>query len=249
VLRKAMDVLSLFDSTRREIGVLEAVGRLGWPKSTTSRILSAMARAGFIDRDESSRRYRVGMRLAALGVFAQQSTTLQRLVRPALEWLTAQTGETASLAVLTGSEGVDVEVVESSHSIKPSDFVGRRFPLHATASGKVLLAWLSSDELRELLELPLKRYTPATITSLKALLTDLEHVRHDGYSTAVGEFEEDLFAIASPVRNHTGVVVGAVAIGAPISRSSRKPTPRLAKSVMEAAGRASAALAYRERTG
>src|SRR2546425_1106961 len=144
-----MDVLSLFDPARRELGVLEAALWLGWPKSTTSRILSAMARAGFIDRDDGSRRYRVGMRLAALGVFAQQSTTLQRLVRPALEWLTADTGETSSLATLTGSEGVDIEVVEGSHWVKHADFVGRRFPLHATASGKVLIAWLSPDKSEE----------------------------------------------------------------------------------------------------
>src|SRR6266480_6943604 len=136
-----MDILGLFDHGTRELGVIDAARSLGWAKSTTSRILTAMARAGFIDRDEGSRRYRVGMRLAALGVFAQQSTTLQRLVRPELERLTAHTGETSSLAVLSGSEGVDIDIVESLRRVKHHDWVGRRFPLHATASGKTLIAW------------------------------------------------------------------------------------------------------------
>jgi DNA-binding IclR family transcriptional regulator len=244
MLRKAMEVLALFSPTRREIGVLEASELLGRPKSTVSRWLNAMAEAGFLDRDEESRRYRVGIHLAALGELARKSTSLQRLARPALEWLTGATGETSDLVVLTGSEAINVEVVESPRPVKHVGWVGRRLPLHATAAGKCLLAWQPDTEVRSLLRLPLARFTPATITDVDCLLDELARVRELGYSTAWAELEEDLVGVASPVRDHTGSVVGVLTIGAPISRLTREALPQVASQVIAASNSVSRALGY-----
>ena len=243
MLRKAMDVLGLFATRRMQLGVLEVAEALGWPKSSTSRILAGMAASGFLDRDDGSGPYRVGARLAAVAVFAQQSASLQRLARPALERLRDETGETASLAVLAGKEMVDLEVVESLRRVRHSDWVGRHGPLHATAAGKALIAWMPPAEIRKRV-MPMKRYAPRTITDFPELLEDLSQVRDRGYAIAVRELEDDLVAIAAPIRNQNGEILGVAAIGAPASRAPGRTLPALAKAVLEAAATASEALAF-----
>lgn len=244
MLRKAMKVLSLFSPTRRELGVVEAAELLDASKSTVSRWLSSMEDAGFLSRDPVSARYRVSMRLAALGELAKQSTSLQRLALPALERLTARTGETSDLVVLVGGEAVNVEVVHSPRPIKAVGWVGRWLPLHATAAGKSLLAWRSEAEVRRLLRWPLDRFTEHTITDEAAFFAELRETRARGYSVAFAELESDLAGIAAPVRDHTGEVVGTLTIGAPISRVPRGALPQTARVVMDISDEVSREMGY-----
>jgi IclR family KDG regulon transcriptional repressor len=244
MLRKAMRVLSLFSPSRRELGVVETAELLNVSKSTVSRWLSAMEAAGFLARDPATARYRVSMRLAALGELAKQSTSLQRLALPALERLTARTGETSDLVILVGGDGVNVEVVQSPRPIKAVGWVGRRLPLHATAAGKALLAWKPEAEIRRLLPTPLERFTGNTLTDMDALLRHLAEIRARGYSVAAAELEEDLAGIAAPVRDHTGEVVGVLTIGAPLSRVPPESFAGYAREVVAASDLVSAELGY-----
>jgi IclR family transcriptional regulator, acetate operon repressor len=246
MLGKAMNVLRLFSPLRRDLGVIEAAELLGTSKSTVSRWLSAMEQAGFLAREGSNGRYRLSMELAALGDLARQSTSLQRLARPALEQLTAATGETSDLVVLEGNEAVNVDMVESPQPVKLVGWLGRRLPLHATASGKVLLAWRDPAEVQALLRLPLQRFTNATVTSTDALLRELAEVRELGYAAACGELEEDLVGIAAPVQDRHGKIVGVISIGAPLSRVPGDSIPALAKQVGDAARSVSGQLGYVE---
>jgi DNA-binding IclR family transcriptional regulator len=184
------------------------------------------------------------MRLAALGELARQATSLQRLSRPALERLTASTGETSNLVILEDGEAVNVDVVESPRPLKHVGWLGRRLPKHATASGKTLLAWRSRDEVLSLLELPLRKFTHTTITEVDALLEQLAEIRRVGYSVAWKEFEEDLVGIAAPVRDFTGGVVGVLTIGAPISRVALTMVPALGLKVVAVADAVSKDLGY-----
>ncbi len=245
MLRKAMDVLNLFGGERRELGVLEVAQLLNKPKSTTSRWLSDMEAAGFLERDVASGRYRISMRLAALGELARQSTSVQRIARPALEALTAATGETSNLVVLSGREAVNVEMVESPHPLKHVGWVGRRMPLHATAAGKALIAWLPPKQIRSLIKAPLAAHAKSTITTVTRYLRELETVRARGYAIAVSELEDDLSALAAPVFDHAGAVVGALTISAPITRVPRSALGGVAPTVLNAARTVSAALGYR----
>ena len=247
MLRKAMEVLDLFGGERRELGVLEVAALLGRPKSTTSRWLAEMEKAGFLERDVASGRYRISMRLAALGELARQSTSVQRLARPALEALTAETGETSNLVVLSGKEAVNIEVVESPRPVKHTGWIGRRMPLHATSAGKALIAWLPPKQIRALIKGPLTRQARRTITSVAEYMRELEQVRALGYATAAAELEDDLSAVAAPVFDYAGGVAGALTISAPISRVPRDALAGLAPAVIKAAREVSAALGYRLR--
>jgi IclR family acetate operon transcriptional repressor len=245
MLRKTMEVLSLFSLTRREIGVVEVAESLGRPKSTVSRWLAAMERAGFLQRDAESGRYRLSLRLAALGEVARQTTTLQRTARPLLGWLAEQTGETANLTVLIGLEAVNVEVADSPRPVMHIGWVGRRLPIHATASGKALLAHAGGALVTALLARGLERFTPETITEGDALRAELELVRARGYATVWAELEPDLAAVAAPVRDHRGVVVAAIAIGGPVSRCPRPQLDTLAVHVLQAGHELSEKMGYR----
>jgi len=245
MLRKAMEVLALFSLEERELGVLQVAERLDRPKSTVSRWLSAMERADFLDRDPDSSRYRLSLRLAALGDVARQTTTLQRSARPWLNWLAQRTGETANLTVLVGTEAVNVEVADSPRPVMHIGWVGRRLPVHATASGKVLLAYADGGVVAMVFGAKLERFTAETITNARKFRSELELVRTRGYATVWGELEPDLAAVAAPVRDHRGIVVAAIAIGRPVSRCAPEQLDILAADVLRAAGTVSEKLGYR----
>jgi DNA-binding IclR family transcriptional regulator len=245
MLHQAMEVLELFTRARRELGVTEVAHALDRPKSTVSRWLAAMERADFLERDGDSGRYRVSLRLAALGEVARQTTTLQRLARPYLIALAERTGETANLTVLVGIEAVNVEVADSPRPVMHIGWVGRRLPVHATASGKVLLAHAGEAIVAAALAGGLARITPETITDAAMLRAELELVRERGYATVWAELERDLAAVAAPVRDHRGVVVAAIAIGGPVSRCAREQLLALAAHVMTAAHELSEMMGHR----
>ncbi|HEU5209354.1 MAG TPA: IclR family transcriptional regulator [Longimicrobiales bacterium] len=246
MIEHVMEVLDLFNASRREIGVIEAAELLGRPRSTTSRWLSRMLTAGFLDRDPDSGRYRVSMRLSAVGELARQAIPLQRLAYPWLEQITASTGETSNL-VLLGADGIgiNVEAVESPRQVAHMGAVGRRFPLHASAAGKALLAWRSTEEVKSLLSFPLERRTANTIADLDALLVELAAVRVRGYAVNWAESEDDLVGIAAPVRDHRDEVICALSISAPVWRVSRDDLPRLGRQIVDPAMSLSRSLGWR----
>ena len=245
MLVKSMSVLELFSPSRKEIGVVDAANLLGLGKGTLSRWMSAMETAGFLDRDAVSLRYRLSARMAVIGEMARDATSLQRLASAELQWLAATTGETSNLAVLVGAEAMNLSAVESPRPIMHTGWVGRRLPVHATAAGKSLLAWHDPAELRRMLPAELPRLATRSITTLTDFLVELVKVREQGYSVAWAEMEDDLAAVGAPVRNHTGRVVGALTIGAPISRVPPERLQLCSDAVQQAASSLSEQLGYR----
>jgi IclR family transcriptional regulator, acetate operon repressor len=244
MVSNAMQVLRLFAPERPELGVVEAAALLHKPKSTTSRWLRAMEEAGFLERDATSGRFRLSLVLAALGEVARESTSLQRLGRPILEALTERTGETSNLVVLDGNTGVNVEVVRSPQPVQHVGVLGRRLPLHATAAGKVLMAWLPAGQRDSLLAGGLPACASRTVIRRDALEEELARVRGKRFATAWKELEEDLAAASAPVRDHQGRVVAAMTTSGPITRITPDSLDQLADHVRKGADQLSAALGY-----
>jgi DNA-binding IclR family transcriptional regulator len=245
MIQQTMRVLRLFSPDRRELGVTEAAELLGRPKSSVSRLLRSMETEGFLHRDETSGRFRLSLGLAALGELARASTSMQRLARPVLEDVVARTGETTNLVVLDGGEAVNVEVVRSSRAVQHVGVLGRRLPLHATAAGKVLLAWAPPAVRDRVLSGPLPALASRTLTDPGDLARELACVRAQGYATASRELEEELAAVSAPVMDHRGSVVAAVTTSAPLSRVDAARWPGLVLHVTGAAAALSSALGHR----
>lgn len=244
MLEQAMEVLGLFTMTRRELGLADVARLLDRPKSTVSGWLSAMHEAGLLDRAGGPGRYRLGIRLTALGELAKHSTTLQDVAQPLLGQLARRTRETASVNVLIGTDVVNAMVVESPLPIRGAGGVGIPLPIHATAAGKVLVAWRPPEEARHLLPLRFHLFTPATIPDAATFLEHLAEVRAKGYAVADREMAPDLCALSAPVRDASREVVAAISVAAPSSRVEGSRIPALLEEIVETASEVSRLLGY-----
>jgi len=209
---RVLALLTSFDDTRTEQGVTELAQSIGVHKSTASRLAAVLERAGLLSRH--GRRYRLGLETVRLGALALRDFDFVAGMRPAMERLSAQTGETINLAVPDGPAILHVAEVPATFILGCSTgWTGRRTPPHAAANGKVLLAYGSVPVPRRL-----DRYTADTITDPAALAAELARVRASGWAAAVGELEEGLVAVAAPVFDAAGACVAALSVSGPAFR-------------------------------
>ena len=206
-------------------------------------------RLGFLARDLGSERYRLGLLLAELGTIALSRMGLREKARPIMERLANETGEVVCLAVLERNRSVYVEVVEGRHGLRLRATVGSVAPLHASATGTVLLAYMSEAAVRAIAaETGLPKLTSITLTRIEPLLERLAEIRLRGYSIDVGESEEGLTGWRRP-RGPSGAVEAALVIAGPGARVLADDGHRWAPVVVTAATEISATLARRAPSG
>ena len=179
-------------------------------------------------RDPDSTRYRLSWALYELGTNVVRGVSLTRIARPYLDRLAAQTGESALLSILDEDAVLYLDRSEAPTGLRMWADAGRRGPLHATASGKALLAFAPAEILGPILSAPLPEFTRTTVTDPAALRRQLAQVRARGYATCWQEREAGLCSLAVPLRDYTGTVAGALALAGPASRlNARTYQPRL----------------------
>ncbi len=194
----------------------ELARELKLPKSTTSRILGALERQGLIRRDRDGA-YLGGDVLMRFASTQNQDSTLVNKMRPVLENLAAKTSESVNLAVPGNNELKLIDQVDGQYLLGATNWVGRHVPYHASALGKVLLAFGAA-------QIPsgaLQGKTSRTITSRAQLSKELEKVRKSGFAIIDNELEDGLVAVAAPVFGPTGLVVAAISISGPDARISK----------------------------
>src|SRR5947209_2024287 len=191
-VERAVSVLKLFGEAESELGVTELARRLKLHKSTVSRLLSTLEAGGFVQQDPHSGRYRLGLQLATLAGLALTQYELRDVARPWLRELANVSGETTTLSVLDGHEAVNIDQALGPNPVKHLGWIGRRLPLHCTAAGRPLLAYVPAAFLDRLLSRPLARFTPQTITNPIILRRELDRVRQLGYAVAQEEYEAEL---------------------------------------------------------
>ncbi len=231
---KALAILAAFGTTRPELGVSELAAELGLHKSTVSRLLATLHARGLVRREGG--RFSPGPELARLGALAFSQLAVTHVARGPLERLAEETGETVNLAIPQGAQALNVLQVQTAHFVGVTDWTGRGAPLHATANGKVLLAFGAAELADELPQL-----TPRTITDRKALRAELEHARREGWAAAVEELELGLVAVAAPVFDALGACVAAVSVSGP---SYRMEVERAGRASVAAAAEISDCLGY-----
>jgi DNA-binding IclR family transcriptional regulator len=244
-LDRAAAILGCFLSEGPELTVRDVSARTRLHKSTAHRILMALQCNGFIEHDEVSGRYHLGLQLVKLGEHAVGRLDVRVIARPFVVDLSAETGETVLMAVMDGDQVVVLDRVDGAKSATTPSLPGRLFPAHCTALGKAMLAGLADAELTRLLgRRQLKRFTARTVTAMEALLADLRDIRRRGYAIADEEMGADLGAVGAPVRNHTGAVVAAISVVGPSARLHAIGLDRLGAQVKAVADRVSARLGH-----
>jgi DNA-binding IclR family transcriptional regulator len=223
---------------------MELCDKTGLHKSTLYRLLEVLRAHRLICLDEASGSYYLGLRLFELGSIAMRRLNLDRLAQPVLQKLAEQTGETAHLAVLDGSDILAIAKVESRSSLQIRSTTGYRTPAYSSAVGKVLLTGLTGEELDEyFVKTPLVPFTRATITSAARLRAELKTIVEQGYALDHEEHEEGVRCVAAPVRDHTGQIVAGMGVLAPSIRlTGNKRTAEVARMTIAAAATLSSRL-------
>lgn len=249
-LERGLAILGCFTPSRPVLGIADIADELEMSRSTTHRYVITLVALGYLEQG-ASRKYRLGLRVTDLGMAALSSTGLREHARPYLEELRHRTSCTAGVSVLDGEEVLLLDRVRSLRraraAVEPDLQAGSRLPAHSSASGKLLLAHLpEAEQRRAVAAITLKRSGPGTITTKKALRAELERVLEAGVAIDDEELARGLGAIAAPVRDQAGDVVGAVALAAP---SAEIPPGELFEAVgahlLSAAEGLSARMGYR----
>lgn len=228
------------------VGLAELSAVVGLHTSTAFHLAKTLVRLGFLNQDGETKRYRVGSRLFAMAAGALNDNTLLVLGTPVLERLSNATGEASHLATRSRQDVVLVARMAATGMLQMSERTGVTRPPHATAIGKVLLAYMPQAERAKLVaDLPLPQITPHTITDPGLLLRELERVAQQGIGHDRCEFDAEVRCLAMPVRDFAGRCIAAIGISGPIWRMT--PTAVEAKShfLAAAAGELSQLLGYK----
>jgi IclR family pca regulon transcriptional regulator len=249
-LERGLAILGCFTPERPVWGIADLADELGMSRSTTHRYVLTLTMLGYLVQG-ASRKYRLALRVTALGMSAMSSTSLKEHARPCIEELRERTGFTVAAGVLDGPEVLLVDRLRGSrrgqHQIDLDQKPGSRLPAHCTAIGKLLLAHLPNHQQREhIAEMKLTRYTPNTITAKTALRVELQSIREQSLAAAEQEFAPGLYSIAAPVRSAFRETVAALGMDA---HSSMIPLEELIDALgphlIATADRISARLGYR----
>jgi DNA-binding IclR family transcriptional regulator len=240
---RALTILEIL-ARRGDAGVTEIGQELGVHKSTAFRLLAVLEGKGFVEQSVERGTYRLGFGIVRLAGATTARLDLCRVGQQLSEELAAEVGETVNVAILDDSGAVNISQAQGGASIALLNWVGRRTPLHATSSGKVLLAFAPGG-VREILgDKPLERYTSSTIVDPGLLEEHLEQVRAKGWACTEEELEIGLNAVAAPVRGPDGTVVAAMSVSGPAYRLTPDSVPAAAERVVAAADAFSKRIGY-----
>jgi DNA-binding IclR family transcriptional regulator len=244
-VERALHILLAFETDHRELSVGQLSVLLGLPKSTIHRLLATLEQNGFIEQVETTRNYRLGLKLRVLGASVVASRTLESEAFPILQMLLKQCGETVSVSVLDGIETMIVEKMESLQSMRVTSHIGKRSQIHCSGSGKVLLAFQPSIAAEQILaKAPLTRYTDKTITTAQELIEQFPETRRRGFAADDEEIVEGQLCISAPVWNSEGKAFAAITASGPAMRIRGKGELKIAADVIEAADELSRRLGW-----
>ena len=239
-----MEILRCLASDPPLVGVSEIASVVGLHKSSVSRMIATLEEADLVERDAESRRIRLGRGLLGLVAPLLPAVRVVDAALPQLVDLAQRCGETISISVWDGAGAVNLEQVLGGKAVKHYAARGSRNPAHATASGKLLLAFTAADRTDRVVRRELRRFTPRTICTRSALLTEIAAIRRQGYAVNEGEWSVDVGAVAAPVRNDKGIVVAAITATVPMYRFAATNRRTLVEQVRDTADRVSTRLGF-----
>lgn len=203
-----------------EIGVNALARKLDYNKNQTFRLLKTLEYSGLVEQNENTNRYRLGLGLFSLAGQAYDKISLVKAAGPVIDKLAQDTGETIHLAAHHQLEAVIVDVRESTQHIRLTARLGGRYPLHAGACPRAILAYLPPVEQKKVLDqLPdLPSYTDKVVKEPELLKEKIIKIRKRGYSSSDGDIDPGARSVGAPILNREGYPLGAVSVAGPSSR-------------------------------
>jgi IclR family transcriptional regulator, acetate operon repressor len=238
---RVADVLLAVADTHPHARVTDISRRLGVSKAVVHRILRSLGRRGLVVAVPDGA-YALGPAAAGLAGAVMRHLDVRRAAMPTLRALAVRTAETATVSLLTGDARVYIDQVVSGQQIRMQVELGRRFPLHAGASGKAILAAAPDDVRRRVLTGKLPALTSRTIVDRQRLEQELRRIARQGVASSRGERQQDAASVAAPIFGLHGEVVGAISVCGPVSRFHDATCRKLAPLISAAAAEVDAAL-------
>ena len=213
---KAIAVLRAFSKERPTMGVSELSRYLGLNRTVTQKLLLTLQREGLLEQDPHSKKYSLSPRVVEFASSFFSASPLTREGRRYVHELVEQTRMSCALGILESEEVLYLISEEADASVKAASRAGERSPLHCTATGKCLLAFLPKPDRERILErLELRRMTATTITSKPTLNQELNQISRQGFATNKEERVVGLYGVAAPVLNHEGRGIAALSAAIP----------------------------------
>lgn len=242
---KALDILECLARVDRPLSAQEVAQRCGLSRPTAYRLLTTLSTRDFVTIYENSGRYQIGPRVLSLSESFLDRFDLPKIVRPNLQELSQQSRETVHLGVLSGTEILYVDKVDGPQSVRMHSTIGASNPLHSTAMGKAILAFLPREERDALLdEITLTPRTSNTIIARVGLIEHLEQVRAQRFAIDDIENEEGIRCVGAPIFDHRARPIAGISISGPAYRLSSSRIREFAELVKAATEAVSAKLGY-----
>ena len=243
--RGLLALAALRDGPHADLSLTEIAQRVGLHKSTVHRLLVTLERSGFVEQDQRTRRYRLGLAFLEFSHQAVDRLEVRRHALRVMHALAVESGESVYLSVLSGGKTVCVEEVVPPRGVTLGSNLGVALPLHRTGSGKCFLAWADPAVGEALFDQAMDEAGPYGAAGA-ALAGELEGVRRAGYAVNDEETEPGVRYAAAPIFGADGRVVATLSLGVPVLRGRPAAFARLCRAAVGAAGRVSASLGFRE---
>ena len=221
-VHRAVQVLEILAGSHTGFSLADLSRQTGIPKSSLFRILLTLEKSNIVQMDRTRNVYNLGMKLIDWGNRALEKIDLKTVTHPHLVRMAHETRESYYVAILDENEVIIIDRADTAEIWRMVARLGQRSPVHATASGQILVAEVSDDVLNAVIaRTGLKRFTPRTITSVTKLKERLKEVRKAGFVVADAEYKPDLCVMAVPIRDHHGKITAALMTALPSERLRR----------------------------
>lgn len=244
VVDRALDILEVLRDAPHPLTLQEISRRLGMAKSSGFRLLRTMEQRGYVERANRDGQYHIGPEVMSFVRGPGAHRPLVEIALPHMRRLLGDFGETVNLGILRDGEVLYLEMLESLHAFRMTARVGSRSPVHSTALGKAIAAYLPAQDLKNLIAVnSFTRLTARTITSPAAWSRQLSRTRARGFAEDNGETELEASCISAPIFGADGEVMAAISISGPTSRI-RAFKPRAVRALLATCRAISRALGH-----
>ncbi|MFN3208179.1 MAG: IclR family transcriptional regulator [Roseovarius sp.] len=229
---KAFSLLELLAKSEEPLGVTELASRLGFGKSNVHRLLQTLIALDYVQKTDGAG-YMATLRMWEFGSSIVSRVVLRDIARPTMRNLSSLTKEAVHLSQYEAGEVIYLDKIESKEPVRAYTQLGGRAPAYCTATGKIMMAYLTEAEVRHVYE-TVQASTPNTITDVDRFLSQCAEARTRHYALNTGEWRADIIGLAAPIADRSGVVVSAIGISAPASRLSAETIERYAPDLVQA---------------
>ena len=241
----SLRLLEFLALSTEPVGLSELARQFQASKATLHRHLQTLAHHGFVRQDAATMRYSAGIKLFVLGERLRERFDVLAVARPELARLRDETKHAATLSALVDEQVVILELIQGQSFVNLATQPGTVLPLHASAHGKVALAFGPADLLARCLARPLKAWTPHTVCTRVGLERAVAQVRSRGWATSPNQVLPGINGLAAPIFSHSGAYAGAIAVAGTVQTVPSSPSADLVKAVCHAAAQVSRHLGYR----